>query len=166
MPFRVRPATTNDLDVLVDFVLAEATEAEGATKLPSTVRQGIHRGLVDDTLARYWVLESTNEAEKAATSETGGEVTPVVVVGSISIVREWSDWHATFYWWIQSMFLDPQVRGKGLMKLLLDAVRATAKTEQVKELRLYVHRDNQRAVKAYRREGFQDSEYDIMSMEP
>ena len=158
MPYHVRPATIDDLDTLQAFVLAEAIEAEGATKMPSTVREGIRRGLTDPSLARYWVLEATNSASNDVTTGSTS------VVGSISIIREWSDWHATFYWWIQSMFLAQQYRGKGLMKLLVNAVQDAARLENVMELRLYVHRDNQRALKAYRREGFQDSSYDIMQV--
>jgi L-amino acid N-acyltransferase YncA len=57
-------------------------------------------------VATYWVLENAD-----------GDV-----VGSASIVREWSDWHAADYWWVQSMFVHPDRRGQGLSGLLLDEV--------------------------------------------
>lgn len=150
LPYTVRAATPADLDTLVAFILAEAAEAEGATKAPETVRAGIGAGLSDPAIARYWVLE--NEA---------GEV-----VGSISVVREWSDWHAGFYWWIQSIFIAPAYRGQGLMPRLLDAVRAAARAENALDLRLYVHHDNARAIRAYRKAGFSDLPYQIMSLAP
>ena len=62
------------------------------------------------------------------------------------------------------VFLKPEFRGRGLMKRLVDAVKTAAKNEHAKELRLYVHRDNHRAIKAYQRDGFVASQYDIMSM--
>lgn len=81
MTFNTRLATPADLDTLVSFTLAEAAEAEGRRIDEDTLRRGILAGLEDPTIARYWVLES---------AEAGG-------VGSISIVREWSDWHAAYY---------------------------------------------------------------------
>ena len=182
--FTTRRASIEDLDSLVEFVLAEATEAEGATKVPTTVREGIRRGLEDPSIARYWVLVATQLAEESAScsksvsnfhEESGGGATEndpqqgreqdkCIVVGSISIIREWSDWHATYYWWIQSMFLKLEFRGHGLMKYLVDVVKKAAQNEDAKELRLYVHRDNHRAIEAYQRDGFVASQYDIMSM--
>jgi ribosomal protein S18 acetylase RimI-like enzyme len=146
----IRTATPADLDVLVTFILAEAAEAEGAAKAPETVRTGISAGLNDAALARYWVLEN----------ETGE------VIGSISVVREWSDWHAGFYWWIQSLFIAPEYRGQRLLPRLLDAVQAAARAENALEVRLYVHRDNARAIQAYRKTGFNDLPYKIMGLAP
>lgn len=148
MNFTVRDATLDDLETLVTFTLAEAAEAERKAKQANTVRAGIRAGLVNTAVARYWVLENENSQ----------------VVGNISVVKEWSDWHAGFYWWIQSMFIQPDFRGQGLMGLLLDAVKQAAIAENGLELRLYVHEGNGRAIKAYLRDGFQISPYQIMTM--
>jgi ribosomal protein S18 acetylase RimI-like enzyme len=64
------------------------------------------------------------------------------------------------------MFIKPEYRGRGLMSLLNDAVRRQANQENVLEIRLYVHRNNARATRAYRREGFSESPYQIMVMKP
>jgi RimJ/RimL family protein N-acetyltransferase len=149
-PVTVRAAAPADLDTLVAFILAEAAEAEGAAKAPDTVRAGIRAGLHDPVIARYWVLQNG-----------AGEV-----IGSISVVREWSDWHAGFYWWIQSMFIAPDYRGQRLMPVLLAAVRAAARAENALEVRLYVHRDNARAIRAYHKAGFTDLPYQIMHLAP
>jgi len=147
MTFSVRAATIKDLDTLVSFTLAEAVEAEGIEISAETVSRGISAGLQDPALARYWVLEDHENA----------------VVGSISVVREWSDWHAGYYWWIQSMFIKPGYRGQGLMRQLVAAVAETAAAEAALELRLYVHEENERAIRAYRRADFADSPYRIMT---
>jgi ribosomal protein S18 acetylase RimI-like enzyme len=60
------------------------------------------------------------------------------------------------------MYLLPSHRGKGLMNMLLQEVKNVAKTEDAIELRLYVHRNNKRAIKAYQKSGFCDSDYEIM----
>ncbi|MEE4380734.1 MAG: GNAT family N-acetyltransferase, partial [Pseudomonadales bacterium] len=83
-------------------------------------------------------------------------------VGSVSAVREWSDWNAGFYWWIQSMYLVPEQRRKGCMQILLDAVEAEMEARGGLELRLYVHRENVPAVKAYEKAAFERSPYEIM----
>ena len=146
MKYKVRNAKLNDLENLVEFTIAEANEAEGIDKASDKIRRGIKAGLENPSIARYWVLENENQEP----------------VGSVSVVKEWSDWNCAFYWWIQSMYLLPGHRGKGLMNNLLQEVKNVAMTEDAIELRLYVHRNNKRAIKAYRKSGFSDSDYDIM----
>jgi GNAT superfamily N-acetyltransferase len=146
MNVAVREAQLGDLDRLVEFTVSEAREAEGINKSAEIVSEGIKAGLENSAIAKYWVLEKDD-----------GQV-----IGSISVVREWSDWHAGYYWWIQSMFITPAYRGKGLMNLLVQAVRDSAIREKALDLRLYVHNKNKRAVRAYEKAGFEGSEYTVM----
>ena len=150
MTFLVREATVDDLEPLVSLTLAEAAEAEGHELSSEVVQAGIKAGLENPEVARYWVLEQ---------KQTG-------VIGSISIVKEWSDWHASHYWWIQSLFIEPEFRGRGLLRHLLADVREKARLENVVELRLYVHRNNDRAIRAYEKAGFLESPHKIMTLFP
>lgn len=143
---KVRKAVLDDLPFLVNFTAEEAKEAEGSIKIPETLEKGIQVALRDPSIATYWVLVDDNN-------------TPV---GSVSAVREWSDWNAGYYWWIQSMFLSKQQRGKGRMSMLLDAVKQEMKEQKGLELRLYVHKDNRTAVRAYQNSHFSKSDYEIM----
>lgn len=143
---KVRKAVLDDLPYLVNFTAEEAREAEGSIKIPETLEKGILVALRDPSIATYWVLVDENN-------------TPV---GSVSAVREWSDWNAGYYWWIQSMFLSKSQRGKGRMSLLLDAVKHEMKEQKGLELRLYVHKDNCTAVRAYQNAHFSKSDYEIM----
>ena len=144
--FSIRPACAEDLETLVAFTLAEAREAEGEDKSPQAVDVGVRTALLDASIARYWVAEDAAGA----------------IVGSISVVREWSDWNGGFYWWIQSVYIQPGIRGQGLIAYLLDHVRAIAREGGALDLRLYVHRKNRRARSAYLREGFAIAPYEIM----
>ena len=146
MKFKVRNARLDDLDSLVEFVIAEANEAEGISKPSDIVLNGIKAGLENPDIARYWIIETEN-----------GDP-----VGNVSVVREWSDWNCAFYWWIQSMFLLPNYRGMGLLKALLKEVKLAAENENAIELRLYVHKNNDRAIKAYKKVGFCSSDYNMM----
>ena len=148
MKFQVRNAKLDDLDNLVEFVIAEAKEAEGIMKSSDIVLNGIKAGLENPDIARYWIIENENGNS----------------VGNVSVVKEWSDWNCAFYWWIQSMYLLAAHRGKGLMNELLQEVKNAARIEGAMELRLYVHRNNKRAIKAYQKAGFSESDYSIMTL--
>ncbi len=147
MNYVVRRARGGDLESLVSMTLAEAREAEGVERDPSVVRRGVEVGLSNRAIAMYWVVESDQ-----------GEI-----VANTSVVREWSDWHAQDYWWIQSMYVLPGHRGQGLVEMLIGAVSAEARDSGAADLRLYVHTRNKRAIEAYRRCGFDDLPYAIMS---
>jgi len=143
---KVRRAELNDLDKLVDFTAAEAREAAGDTKNMKTLADGIKAALEDGSIAMYWVL--VNEDNQP--------------VGSASALKEWSDWNAGYYWWIQSMYIRPDYRGKRHMDLLLNAIRSAMKEQNGLELRLYVHENNQAAIRAYEKANFVFSRYRIM----
>lgn len=148
MAFDIRRAKSTDLDSLVAFAIAEAKEAEGVKKDINRVRQGVTAALADDSIAMYWILEKNNTD----------------VVGSVSIVTEWSDWNSGYYWWIQNMYILPGFRGKGLMERLIQALKDAARQEGALELRLYVLKNNAQAVTAYQKAGFFNSDYRIMTM--
>lgn len=142
----VRPAKLTDLEKLISFSILEAKEAEGINLSPENVRRGILAALENDALSKYWVLaKESNE-----------------VIGSVSVIREWSNWNGGYYWWIQSLFIQPEFRGIGLMQKLIDTVKEEAQRGGGLDLRLYVHRTNTRAIKAYRKSGFSESDYRIM----
>ena len=148
MDYVVRRANISDLEQLVDFTLSEATDAEGANKDREKARKGIRTALEDESVAMYWVALSNID-------ET---------VANISVTKEWSNWHAGYYWWIQSMYIKPEHRGRGLVGVLIQTIKESAKRSKALDLRLCVHKDNARAIRAYNKSGFVDSDYRIMRM--
>lgn len=149
MNYTVRTAHTEDLELLVRFAHAEAVDAEGINLPPEIVRKGILTALGNPAVARYWVL-----------ADVDGQV-----VGHISVVREWSNWKAGYYWWIQSLYIRPEHRGKNGLELLLEKIKETARQENALEIRLCVHRDNLRARRAYQRNEFSELPYILMRMD-
>ena len=147
MNYVIRRAQARDLDSLISFTVAEAREAEGVELDPSIVRRGVEAGLSNRAIAMYWVVESDQ-----------GEI-----VARTSALREWSDWHAQYYWWIQRLYVAPDHRGRGLVEMLIGTVSAEARNRGAADLRLYVHGHNSRAIRAYRRCGFSGLPYRIMS---
>jgi ribosomal protein S18 acetylase RimI-like enzyme len=144
--YTIRQAEMADLETIVDFTLDEAREAEAVEKDRNQVRRGVLAGLEDPSLSSYWVAETPDGK----------------VVASSSAVREWSDWHGEDYWWVQSLFILPEHRGCGLVERLLDTVADAARAAGAIDLRLYAHGANHRALEAYRRCGFGETEYVIM----
>ena len=142
----IRAATRADVDLLVAFTLREGHEAEGVQLDAAAVRRGVEAAFADPPRSRYWVAE-----------ESGGQV-----LASTSIVTEWSDFHGGDYWWVQSVFIVPEHRGTGLLKLLLDHLAGAASAAGALDLRLYAHRDNERALRAYQRCGFTMAPYVIL----
>lgn len=142
----IRPATATDEDTIVTFTRAEAREAEGLELEVATVTRGVRHGLAEPALATYWLVE-----------DPGGRV-----VASTSITAEWSDFHGAPYWWIQSLFIVPDHRGRGLVELVLDHLAREAEAAGALDLRLYAHSANQRALRAYGRCGFEAAPYTIM----
>ena len=142
----VRDATSSDIDTIVAFTIREASEAEGFSAKKPAVTRGVTGAFGDQPVARYWVAEAAGQ-----------------VVGSISVVKEWSNFRGGHYWWIQSLFLVPEHRGTGLVELLLDHVTRVAEGAGALDVRLYVHSSNERAVQAYSRCGFTRAPYLMMT---
>lgn len=142
----VRAATAADQDLLVDFTLREARDAEGVTLDPAGVRRGVAQAFVDPALARYWVAEGPDGR----------------IVASTSVTAEWSNFHGGHYWWVQSLFVVPEHRGAGLVDQLLDHLAQAARDDGALDLRLYAHEDNARALRAYARCGFTVAPYRMM----
>jgi ribosomal protein S18 acetylase RimI-like enzyme len=63
----------------------------------------------------------------------------------------------------QSLFIVPDCRGSGLLEQLLDHLRRAAAAAGALDLRLYAHRSNERALRAYRRCGFAEPAYAILA---
>lgn len=148
--YRIRPSSRNDIDTIVAFTLREALEAEGVELDEDEVRRGVQSGLEDDRVANYWVAETVEGLLVAATS----------------VVTEWSNFRGGHFWWIQSLYIDPEHRGRGLVEDLLDHLAKTAREAGAIDLRLYVHEGNHRAIHAYRRCGFTVAPYNIMVRSP
>src|SRR5437868_3668475 len=95
----IRPAAAADLEALVAGNLALADETEGVRLDLDTVREGIRALLESRAPGRYWI------------AELGGRV-----IGQLLITFEWSDWRNRMVWWIQSVYVVPDARGRGVLR--------------------------------------------------
>jgi ribosomal protein S18 acetylase RimI-like enzyme len=145
--YSIRPATTDDIDALVGFTLAEARDAERRTLDVEGARRGVRAAFASPPRASYWV---------AHTSEGR-------VVGCTSVVTEWSNFLGGDFWWIQSLYILPEHRGQGLVDQLLAHLSARALAAGALDLRLYGFDTNERAMRAYQRNGFGVTPYIVLT---
>lgn len=147
---KVRRGRLDDLPHLVQNTLMEAKESEDAEIDLNKLERGIRLPLEDTNIAMYWVLVDEED----------------VPVGNVSVTKEWSDWNAGYYWWIQTIFIRQEYRGLGCVKVLVSILEKEMKAQGGVELRLYVHRDNERARRAYKKVNFELSRYEMMNLVP
>jgi ribosomal protein S18 acetylase RimI-like enzyme len=151
MPLTVRPATPDDLAIVVEFNCRLAEETEGKTLNREILVPGVTAALSDPQTKGPYFLALDN-----------GEV-----VGQLGVTFEWSDWRNGWYWWIQSVYVRSDARRRGIFRMLYQHVHSAALADpQVIGLRLYVERENRHAQETYRNLGMTPSGYLLFERYP
>ena len=152
--YRIRAAEPADAALLARWARAMALETEHKQLEAGTVDAGIAAGITDPHKARYFI--AMQDAPVAGRETIGS------AVGTLMLTREWSDWRNGDWWWIQSVYVDPEHRRQGVFAALYRHVEQLARaTPGVIGLRLYVERDNDRAQATYAALGMVDAGYRI-----
>jgi GNAT superfamily N-acetyltransferase len=146
---RVRAADAGDVALMADWAVAMAHESEGkALDLP-TVTRGLALGVADPARSRYFIAERDGAP-----------------AGTLMLTFEWSDWRCGWWWWIQSVYVAPGQRRRGVYRALYAHVLALARAEpDICGIRLYVERDNLPAIRTYEALGMVDSGYRLLEVE-
>lgn len=145
----IRPAEVRDIDTIVAYNMALALETEGIALQAERVWRGVQALLEDDRKGFYLV------------AEMGG-----VVVGQIMVTFEWSDWRNGVFFWIQSVYVRPDRRRRGVFRALYGRVEATARARpDACGLRLYVMRDNGQAQETYRSLGMSRTPFEMLEVD-
>jgi ribosomal protein S18 acetylase RimI-like enzyme len=141
----IRPALPADVEILAAYNAAMARETEHLELDLERLRRGVAAVVADASKGFYLVAE-----------EDGA------VAGQLLITYEWSDWRNGVFWWVQSVYVRPESRGRGIYSTLYqDAVRRAREAGNVCGLRLYVERENRRAQAAYRKLGMRPTVYEM-----
>jgi ribosomal protein S18 acetylase RimI-like enzyme len=74
---------------------------------------------------------------------------------------EWSDWRDAEVWWIQSVYVWPAARGRGVYRALAAAAAEEAQAAGAAGLRLYVDVRNTAAQQVYTRLGMIGDHYRV-----
>jgi ribosomal protein S18 acetylase RimI-like enzyme len=140
----IRAARAEDLEALVAGNMALAEETEPVRLDMETLRRGILALLESRAPGRYWVAELEGR-----------------VVGQLLVTFEWSDWRNRMVWWIQSVYVAPHARRRGVLRTLYDVARREALAAGAGGLRLYVNTANQRAQAVYAALGMNGDHYRV-----
>ncbi len=145
----IRQAEPTDAAVIADFNLRLADETEQLSLDPQLVRDGVDALLKDPSKGIYFVAESEG-----------------AVIGQLMITYEWSDWRNGNLWWLQSVYVKQEFRGRGVFRALFRYLQELARKEKsVCGLRLYMHADNAVARKSYERLGMKQTRYEVFEMD-
>ena len=128
---------------IVDFQIAMAKETEGIDLERSIVKKGVQAVFEDDQKGKYYIAKVEEE-----------------VVASLLTTFEWSDWRNGFVYWIQSVYVTPEFRKKGVYKLMYRHIQdQVVNSQEVNGIRLYVDAENLPAQKVYTKLGMDGTHY-------
>lgn len=139
--FRIRNATPADAPTIAEFNRLLALESESKELDRAVLDRGVRLALERPELCRYFMAEFEGQ-----------------IVGQTMLTYEWSDWRAGVFWWIQSVYVLPEHRGRGAFRSLFEHIAALAKADAaVCGLRLYVEQHNAPALATYAKMGLAPS---------
>lgn len=145
---RIRPADSRDLEAVARANVALARETESISLDLQRTICGVRAAIEDPSRGRYLLADIDGR-----------------VVGQLLLTREWSDWRDGWYWWIQSVWIAPEARRRGVFRALYARVLEEARAERVLAVKLYVDRDNARAQATYRALGMEQARYELFEVE-
>ncbi len=143
---QVREARESDVQTIVSFNRLLAEETEGRAPDRDVLTRGVERGLGRPELCRYWL------------AELGG-----AIAGQAMVTYEWSDWRDGMFWWLQSVYVVKEARGRGVFRALYTHIAESANADPgVCGLRLYVEAENEGARRVYQRLGMRETSYHVL----
>lgn len=141
----IRLAEPSDVSAIIEFNLAMALETEQKELDRTILESGVQAVFQNASRGFYIIAESDDTA-----------------IGSLLITPEWSDWRNGLFWWIQSLYVLPQWRRKGVFRSLYTFVTEKARqNNEVCGLRLYVESSNTTARSCYEAQGMNPSIYTL-----
>ena len=174
---RYREATADDSTAIVEFQLAMARETEDLELDRVVLTRGVAAVFADPSLGRYFVAESVPrflgasvpredgnqyDASSRGTEEPRHRGTEATVVASLMITYEWSDWRSGMVWWIQSVYVTPEFRRRGVYAGLYSHVKSFVDGDPaIRGIRLYVDERNKPAQEVYARLGMNGEHYRV-----
>jgi ribosomal protein S18 acetylase RimI-like enzyme len=145
----VRAATAADLETLVNFNEAMALESEDKGLDRARLGRGV-RHLLEHPDEGFYLIATVGGA----------------AAGGLMVTYEWSDWRDGRFWWIQSVYVHPGFRRRGVYRALHAQVRALAQGSGSScGIRLYVERENEGAMATYRALGMDETRYRLYEEE-
>jgi len=139
--YTTRSASIKDLDALLDFEQGVITAER---PFDPTIRKGS---------IRYYDLEELILSEEAEVIVI--EYQNMIVASGYALIKKARHYldHEE-YSYLGFMYTHPDFRGRGLNKMVVDALSKWSEARGISEIRLTVYNDNAPAIKAYEKVGF------------
>lgn len=146
----IRQADSVDVAALVGFNQAMASETEAKELDLNVLTAGVENLLKNKQHGFYLVAFDTRDTSAARWE----------AIGSLMVTYEWSDWRNGLFWWIQSVYIKPEFRKRGVYRRLYEFVKEMASVEgSVCGFRLYVEKENRIAQRTYEQLGMTETHY-------
>ena len=145
----IRKAGLPDAEVIARFNTAMALETEGKVLAPEVINAGVRSLMARPEYGFYVVAEEGKE-----------------VAACLMLTFEWSDWRDGLFWWVQSVYVQPEYRRRGIYRRMYEKVRELAlENSEVWGIRLYVEKENSSARATYHALGMEETSYRMYEQE-
>lgn len=145
MKIFIRDGQKADIPKIVEFQIAMAKETESLDLDKITVKKGVRAVFEDSSKGWYFVATMDDK-----------------LIASTLLTPEWSDWRNGVVYWMQSVYVLPEYRGKKVFSKMYDHIQKIAmKDGKIMGLRLYVDKTNHKAQKVYEKLGMDGSHYKL-----
>ena len=142
----VRDATLDDVEFIAECNYWLAAETEDKTLDRTVLTRGIRNVLAKPDLCRYFIAEVDGRS-----------------AGTTMLTYEATDWRDGVIWWFQSVYILKEFRNLGVFRTVYQHIEGLARaSEEVKALRLYVRKDNKRALDTYQALGMSPAGYEVL----
>ncbi len=139
----IKKAHPGNVELISLFQERMALETENLKLDPCTLRRGVSAVFSDPVKGCYYIAEIEGK-----------------IAGSLLITYEWSDWRNGMILWIQSVYVLPEYRNKGVFRHLYNHIKKMVEDDPGHHgIRLYVDRTNKRAMDVYSRYGMNGGHY-------
>ncbi|SIQ21104.1 GNAT family N-acetyltransferase [Chryseobacterium sp. RU33C] len=138
-----RQATEQDLEILLEFEQGVVTAERpfNSTLIDGEIHYYDLKSLIQSPEATLIVAEENNE----------------IIASGYALIKKAEKNYYRFkeYVYLGFMYVKPEYRGKGINKVITDELIAWAKSRGINEVRLEVYAQNESAIKAYEKAGFE-----------
>ncbi|MEJ5106853.1 GNAT family N-acetyltransferase [Chryseobacterium sp. MYb328] len=138
-----REATAQDLEILLTFEqgIVSAERPFNSTLIDGEIHYYDLNEFIQSSDATLIVVEDHDE----------------IIASGYALIKNSEKDYNKFknYAYLGFMYVKPEYRGKGINKIITDELISWAKSRDVSEVRLDVYAENESAVKAYEKAGFE-----------
>jgi ribosomal protein S18 acetylase RimI-like enzyme len=142
---QIRLAIEEDTEVICGFQMKMALETEDLQLNEETVHSGVLNVFRDPSKGKYFVAVEDQK-----------------VIASTLLTNEWSDWRNQWFLWIQSVYVLPEYRGKGVFRNMYETIKEMVRADDnIAGLKLYVDSENESAIATYKAIGMDGEHYKL-----